>query len=88
VRKVEERLRRTFLFSDAVTNHHPVLAGQELHHHRPACRRKLPSDDPEHLHLVGKGRLSMGDKEGAPVLGKGEFWGSDSLFQSMSPNAA
>jgi hypothetical protein len=42
---------------------------------------------PEHLHLIGKGRLSMGDKDGAPVLGKGEFWGSDSLFQSMSPNA-
>ena len=29
----------------------------------------------------------MGDKEGAPVLGKGEFWGSDVLFQAMTPNA-
>ena len=84
VRKVEERLRRTFLFSDAVTN--PILFSlakncriTELH-----AGEKFP-DDPEHLHLVGKGRLSMGDKEGAPVLGMGEFWGSDVLFQSMSP---
>ncbi len=29
----------------------------------------------------------MGDQEGAPVLGKGEFWGSDSLFQAMTPDA-
>jgi hemerythrin len=86
VRKVEERLRRTFLFSDAVTN--PILFSlakncriTELH-----AGEKF-TGEPEHLHLIGKGRLSMGEKEGAPVVGKGEFWGSDSMFQSISPNA-
>jgi hemerythrin len=86
VRKIEERLRRTFLFSDAVTN--PILFSLAKN-----CRiTELPagetfSGDPEQLHLIGKGRISMGDKEGAPVLGKGEFWGSDVLFQAMTPNA-
>jgi hemerythrin len=86
VRKVEERLRRTFLFSDAVTN--PILFSLAKN-----CRitdlhaGETFAGDPEQLHLIGKGRLSMGDKEGAPVLGKGEFWGSDSLFQSMKPDA-
>lgn len=86
VRKVEERLRRTFLFSDAVTN--PILFSlakncriTELH------AGESFRGDPEQLHLIGKGRLSMGDQEGAPVLGKGEFWGSDSLFQAVSMNA-
>ena len=30
------------------------------------------------------GRLCVGEGEGAQVLGKGEFWGSDSLFSAMS----
>jgi hemerythrin len=85
VRKVEERLRRMFLFSDAVTNTtlfslakkcriSPVHAGENF------------VGDPEHLHLVTKGRLSRGEGEDAEMLGKGAFWGSDSLFDAMSPN--
>jgi len=83
VRKVEERLRRTFLFSDAVTS-------TTLYSLAKSCRitelhaGETFAGDPEQLHLIGKGRLSMGDQEGAPVLGKGEFWGSDSLFRSAT----
>jgi hypothetical protein len=40
------------------------------------------------LHLVGKGRLARGKGEHAPVLGKGEFWGYDSLFSAMAKGAA
>jgi hypothetical protein len=29
----------------------------------------------------------MGDDQRAPVFGKGEFWGADSLFESMTENA-
>ncbi|KAF0165767.1 MAG: cyclic nucleotide-binding protein [Rhodocyclaceae bacterium] len=86
VRKVEEKLRRTFLFSDAVTN--TTLFSLAKH-----CRITQVHagenfvGDPEQIHLIGIGRLCVGEGEGAQVLGKGEFWGSDSLFSAMSEKA-
>ncbi|OHC71479.1 MAG: hypothetical protein A3H93_20255 [Rhodocyclales bacterium RIFCSPLOWO2_02_FULL_63_24] len=82
VRKTEERLRRTFLFSDAVTN--TTLFSLAKH----CTIAELPAGEnfvgrQDQLHLVGRGRLSLGDEEGAPVLGKGEFWGADSLFSPI-----
>jgi hemerythrin len=85
-RKVEERLRKTFLFSDAVTSTTLFSLAKSCRITELHAGESFPGD-PEQLHLIGKGRLSMGDKEGAPVLGKGEFWGSDSLFHAMSINA-
>jgi len=87
VRKVEEKLRRTFLFSDAVTNTTLFQLAKNctittLH------AGEIFVGDAEKMHLVGKGRLAMGEGEDAPVLGKGEFWGSDSLFESMAEHAA
>ncbi|MDK9703009.1 MAG: cyclic nucleotide-binding domain-containing protein [Sulfuritalea sp.] len=86
VRKVEEKLRRTFLFSDAVTN--TTLFSLAKH-----CRITQVHagehfvGDPEQIHLIGMGRLCVGEGEGAQVIGKGEFWGSDSLFSAMSEKA-
>ncbi len=86
VRKVEEKLRRTFLFSDAVTN-------TTLYSLAKNCRITQVHagehfvGDPDQMHLIGAGRLGMGEGEGAQVLGKGEFWGSDSLFSAMSEKA-
>ncbi len=84
-REVEERLRHTFLFSDAVTNTTLFTLARNctitsLH----AGERFV--GDPEQLHLIGKGRVAMGDDQRAPVFGKGEFWGADSLFAAMTEN--
>ncbi|MCK9389518.1 MAG: cyclic nucleotide-binding domain-containing protein [Sulfuritalea sp.] len=83
VRKTEERLRRTFLFSDAVTNttlfslaKHCTIT--ELH----AGEKFVGGSD--QLHLIEKGRLALGDKEAEWVLGEGEFWGADMLFRPDS----
>lgn len=86
VRKVEERLRRTFLFSDAVTST-TLFSLAKICTITELQAGESFLGDPEQLHLIGKGRLSMGDEEGAPVLGKGESWGSDSLFHAMAPDA-
>ena len=86
VRKVEERLRRTFLFSDAVTNSTLFYLAKNCTITRLHAGRHF-SGEPQHLHLIGKGRLSKGEDEKAPVLGKGEFWGSDSLFAAVSRTA-
>jgi hypothetical protein len=40
--------------------------------------------EPGQLHLIGKGRLARGKDEKALVMGKGEFWGYDSLFAAMN----
>jgi hemerythrin len=86
VRKVEEKLRRTFLFSDAVTNTTLFSLAKNcvitsLH------AGETFIGDQERLHVIGKGRLAVGQDEDAPVLGKGEFWGSDVLFSTMSEEA-
>lgn len=86
IRNVEERLRRTYLFSDAVTNIvlHSLAKNctiTQLH----AGERFMAQQG--QLHLIAWGRLSQGEDEAAPVLGKGEFWGSDSLFREVSEKA-
>jgi hemerythrin len=86
VRKVEERLRRTFLFSDAVTNTTLFSLAKHCRISRLHAGEHFVGDQ-EQLHLIGKGRLAKGEDEAAPVLGKGEFWGSDVLFSAMSKNA-
>ena len=83
IRKVEERLRRTHLFSDGVTN-------ITLHSLAKNCSiAQLNAGEqfvsqPDQLNFVGSGRLSMGEDEASPVLGKGEFWGSDDLFSAIT----
>ncbi len=86
VRKVEERLRRTFLFSDAVTNSTLFLLAKSCTITRLHAGKHFIGD-PHQLHLIGKGRLARGKDEKAPVLGKGEFWGADSLFAAVSRSA-
>jgi hypothetical protein len=82
-----ESLRRTFLFSDAVTN--TTCSSWPRTAPSPALHAgESFVGDEEKMHLVGKGRLAEGEGEDAPVRGKGEFWGSDSLFESMAEHAA
>jgi hemerythrin len=87
VRKVEEKLRRTFLFSDAVTNTTLFQLAKNCTITSLHAGESFLGDE-ERMHLVGKGRFAKGEGEDAPVLGKGEFWGSDSLFESMAEHAA
>ncbi|MDP2822595.1 MAG: cyclic nucleotide-binding domain-containing protein [Sulfuritalea sp.] len=86
VRKVEERLRRTFLFSDAVTNITLFSLAKNCSIARVPAGEVFVGDR-DQVHLIGKGRLSAGEGEAALVLGKGEFWGSDMLFSEMSESA-
>lgn len=86
VRKVEEKLRRTFLFSDAVTNTTLFSLAKNCRITQVHAGEHFVGD-PDQMHLIGMGRLSVGEGEGAQVLGKGEFWGSDSLFSAMSEKA-
>jgi hemerythrin len=83
VRKVEERLRRMSLFSDAVTNTTLFSLAKNCRISSLHAGERFIGD-PENLHLIGKGRLSKGEDEGAQVLGKGEFWGADGLFAAMA----
>ncbi len=83
VRKVEERLRRTVLFSDAVTNPMLFQLAKNCGISRLQAGRRFKGDAGQ-LHLIGKGRLARGKDEKAPVMGKGEFWGYDSLFAAMN----
>ena len=85
-RNVEEKLRRTFLFREAVTNttlfslaKSCTITGLHAGEHFAADR--------EQLHVIGKGRLAMGEGEDAPVLGKDEFWGSNILFAAVAEHA-
>jgi hemerythrin len=83
IRKIERRLRHTYLFSDAVTS-------ITLHRLATVCRitslhpgqRFVAA--PDCVHLVARGRITLGDDEKAPVRGKDECWGADVLFQSMA----
>jgi hemerythrin len=86
VRKVEEKLRRSFLFSDAVTNTTLFQLAKHCTITTLNVGENFTGNDQE-LHLVGKGRITAGEGEDAAVLGKGEFWGSDSLFAAMAENA-
>jgi hemerythrin len=83
VRQIEERLRRTYLFSDAVTN--IILFSLA----KSCVITSLNvgdsfSADPQQLHLIANGRVAMGSSEAAQVLAKEEFWGFNSLFSNMA----
>ena len=82
VRAVEERLRRTYLFSDAVTNTTLFNLAKNCTIARLHAGKRFAGPG-DHLHLVGRGRLARGSGENAPVLGKGEFWGADCLFDTL-----
>lgn len=82
VRMIESRLRRTFLFSDAVTN-------TMLHRLAKACRitRLEPGElfcGPEgFLHIVSSGTLMHRNDPAALPLRHDAFWGSDSVFSTL-----
>lgn len=82
-RKIESRLRRSFLFSDAVTN---IL----LHKLAKACRitRLEPGElfcGPEDfLHIVSSGTLMHRNDPAAQPLRHDAFWGSDSVFSTLA----
>ncbi len=84
-RQVEERLRRTHLFSDAVSNSTLFALARN-------CQITVLGEgehfvgDAERLHVVGRGRLTVGEGSHAQSLGKGEFWGFDSLFAELNQN--
>ncbi len=84
VRRVEERLRGTFLFSDAVTNTTLFTLARNCTVTQLRAGQAFIGD-PEQMHLLGAGRISRG--EGEPALGKGDFWGFDSLFATITAQA-
>ncbi|MDO8788495.1 MAG: MBL fold metallo-hydrolase [Sulfuritalea sp.] len=85
-RKIEELLRRTFLFSDAVASITLFSLARSCRITQVA-RGEVFFGSAEQIHLIGTGRLATSDREGAQVLGKDEFWGADSLFEAL-PNDA
>ena len=86
VRKVEERLRRTFLFGDAVTSTTLFTLAKNCRITEMHAGETFVGDQ-DQVHLLGRGRLSIGEGENAQVLGTGEFWGSDILFAAMAQDA-
>jgi hemerythrin len=83
VRKTESRLRRTFLFSDAVTN-------TMLHRLAKACRiirleaGELFCGAEGQLHIVSNGTLVHRNDAVAAPLHRDAFWGSDSIFSTIA----
>ena len=86
VRKTEDRLRRTYLFGDAVTNTTLFSLAKNCRVAHMRAGERFVSDAGK-LHLVGRGRLTQGEEEDAPVIGKGEFWGSNVLFGAVAEAA-
>jgi hemerythrin len=83
IRKVEDRLRHTYLFSDAVTNIVLHALAKSCTITRLNVGERFVAEQGR-LHLIAWGRLATGEGEAATVLGKGEFWGSDNLFSAIS----
>ena len=81
-RRIESRLRRTFLFSDAVAN-------TMLHRLAKACRivrleaGELFCGAEGHLHIVSSGTLVHRNDATALPLHRDAFWGSDSVFSTI-----
>lgn len=86
VRKLEERLRRTFLFSDAVTSTTLFSLAKNCTMTTLRAGDHFVGD-PQQVHLLGRGRLATAEDEQAAVLGKGGFWGADVLFSAMQDGA-
>lgn len=83
LRETEERLRRTYLLSDGVTNLtlHSLAKACSISELRPGEYFRAAEDC---LHIVAKGRLAIGHNDPATVIGKDDFWGGDILFQEMA----
>lgn len=82
IRQVEERLRLTFLLSDAVASNTLFALAKrcQITHVKGGDTFQGMS---QHVHIVGRG--SFAGSEGAPsCLHKDDFWGADSLFTAMS----
>lgn len=86
MRRVEERLRHSFLFSDAVTNTTLLALARSCRITRLAAGQRF-DDGADQLHVVDAGSLAAGVGSDAPIFGKGSFWGADSLFSAMAEQA-
>ncbi len=80
IRKVEERLRRTHLLSNAIASETLFSLARACHISQLKPGEQFVGD-PDQVHLVDKGRIAFGLEESARVVGKGGFWGGDSLFE-------
>ena len=83
VRQVEERLRRTYIFSDAVTNITLFSLAKSCVIKKLNVGDRFTAD-PQQLHVIAKGRVVMGSVDASQVLCKDEFWGFNSLFSNMA----
>jgi hemerythrin len=85
VRKTEDRLRRSYLFSDAVTN-------SLLHKLAKACRiARLEKEDlfcgqDGQLHIIVEGSFRHRGVQNASLLTRDMFWGFDSIFGTLASN--
>ncbi len=86
-REVEEKLRHTFLFREAVTNTTLFSLAKSCTITRLHAGEHFAAAG-QQLHLVGTGRLAMSEGEDAAVLGKDEFWGSNVLFDPAAGHVA
>jgi len=86
VRRVEERLRHTYLFSDAVTSTTLFSLAKNCTITELDTGESFVGD-PEQMHLIGRGRLTTGEGDDAQVLGSGQHWGSDALFREIAEHA-
>lgn len=81
IREVEERLRLTPLFSDAVTATTLFSLAKSCHITHLTAGVAF-SQTPGHVHTIGRG--SLANRDNGVTLEVGDFWGADSLFASMS----
>ncbi len=81
VRKIEDKLRRTYLFSDAVTSITLFSLAKDCNISTLAAGEHFVGDA-KRMHLLGEGKLAKGKGKAAQVLEKGDFWGADSLFEN------
>jgi hemerythrin len=81
IREVEERLRLTPLFSDAVTATTLFSLAKSCHITHLTAGVAF-SQTPGQVHTIGRG--SLANRDNGMTLEMGDFWGADSLFASMS----
>jgi hemerythrin len=81
IRRTEDCLRHTFLFSDAVTSTtlHGLAKLCGINLLRAGKRFSAPADC---LHIVAEGSLVLPGNTGTTRYGKDDFWGGDALFDS------
>jgi hemerythrin len=81
IREVEEKLRMTFLFSDAVSSTTLFALAKSCHITHLSAGETFPKT-PGQVHTIGLG--SLANRDNGMTLEKNDFWGADSLFASMS----